>query len=170
MGPDRQGGGLRQEVPIQDCRSGVCYDGYLWYNGYIPANRINSTDAQGQPNGVMGVPKEYKPSNQPINASNDTNLVDIRLQNGSTVRIAVNDPIHPFRNLVTLGPKTIQMDASLFKRIRINERWNMRFNADFFNVMNNPGLPQPAADTGVLITRNSANGPRALQLTLRLLW
>jgi hypothetical protein len=159
-----------KKYPIQDCRSGVCYDGYLWYNGYIPANRINSTDAQGRPNGVMGVPKEYKPSNQPINTSNDTNLVDIRLQNGSTVRIAVNDPIHPFRNLVTLGPKTIQMDASLFKRIRINERWNLRFNADFFNVMNNPGLPQPAADTGVLITRNSANGPRALQLTLRLLW
>ena len=31
---------------IQDCRSGVCYDGYLYYNGYIPANRINSLRCQ----------------------------------------------------------------------------------------------------------------------------
>ncbi len=159
-----------KKYPIQDCRSGVCYDGYLWYNGYIPANRINSVDAQGRPNGIMGVPAEYKPSSQPINTSNDTNLVDIKLNNGSTVRVAVNDPIHPRRNLIALGPMTINLDASLFKRVRITERYSLRFNADFFNVMNNPGLPQPAADTGVLITRNSANGPRALQLTLRLLW
>ena len=34
------------KYPIQDCRSGVCYDGYLYYNGYIPANRINSYDAK----------------------------------------------------------------------------------------------------------------------------
>ena len=34
-----------KQYPIQDCRSGVCYDGYLYYNGYIPANRVNSVDA-----------------------------------------------------------------------------------------------------------------------------
>ena len=159
-----------KKYPIKDCRSGVCYDGYLWYNGYISPNRINSYDAQGRPNGVMGVPAEYQPAHRPINTSNDTNMEDIRLQNGSTVRIAINNPIHPWRNLVALGPVTVNMDASLFKRMRITERWSLRFNADFFNVMNNPGLPQPSADTGILIKRNSANGPRALQMTLRLMW
>jgi hypothetical protein len=169
-------GGLEQiqkygkSLPIQDCRSGVCIDGYLWYNGYISANRINSTDAQGRPNGVMGLPASYRPAHQPLNTANDTNLADLPLKNGSTVRIAINDPIHPWRNLVALGPKTIQLDASLFKRIVINERFSLRFNADFFQVMNNPGLPQPSADTGIILMRNSANAARNLQMTLRLLW
>ena len=30
-----------------DCRSGTCIQGYLYYNGYIPANQINSQNAQG---------------------------------------------------------------------------------------------------------------------------
>jgi hypothetical protein len=51
-----------KQYPIQDCRSGVCYDGYLYYNGYIPANRVNSTTANGTPNGVMGVPYSYRPT------------------------------------------------------------------------------------------------------------
>ena len=42
--------------PIQDCRSGICYPGYLYWNGYIPANQINSHDASGRPNGVEGFP------------------------------------------------------------------------------------------------------------------
>ena len=33
-----------KKYPVQDCRSGVCYDGWLYWNGYIPANRINSVD------------------------------------------------------------------------------------------------------------------------------
>jgi hypothetical protein len=32
------------KYPIEDCTSGVCWPGYLWWNGYIPANRINSYD------------------------------------------------------------------------------------------------------------------------------
>ena len=51
-----------KQYPVQDCRSGTCINGYLWYNGYIPANQINSKNAQGQPNGVMGVPSNYQPS------------------------------------------------------------------------------------------------------------
>jgi len=35
---------------------------YLWWNGYIPANKINSVDVNGKPNGIMGVPANYKPS------------------------------------------------------------------------------------------------------------
>ena len=33
-----------KKYPIQDCTSGACYPGYLWYNGYIPAYRINNVD------------------------------------------------------------------------------------------------------------------------------
>ena len=44
------------QYPIQDCRGGTCIPGYLWWNGYIPANQINSKDANGKPNGYMGDP------------------------------------------------------------------------------------------------------------------
>jgi len=37
-------------------------------------------------------------------------------------------------------------------------------------VLNMPGLPQPNAATGILSLRNSAQAPRQLQLTLRLMW
>ena len=37
---------LRQEVPHPGLPQRRCYDGYLYWNGYIPANRINSYDAQ----------------------------------------------------------------------------------------------------------------------------
>jgi hypothetical protein len=50
---------------LQTSRSGVCYDGWLYYNGYIPANRINSYDSSGRPNGVMGVPSSYVPFQAP---------------------------------------------------------------------------------------------------------
>ena len=43
-----------KKYAIQDCRSGVCQDGYLYYNGYISSNRINSVDPRtGKPNGVI---------------------------------------------------------------------------------------------------------------------
>jgi hypothetical protein len=46
----------------------------------------------------------------------------------------------------------------------------MRFNADFFNVLNHPGNPNSVGSTGMLATQNSGNGARTLQLTLRLTW
>ena len=96
---------------MQDCRSGNCIRGYLYYNGYIPANQINVS------NGVMGVPSNYTPSNQPIyptpahpNPSDPnyalygTNLVSVPLQNGTSVRIAYNNGLNPWRNQVIPGP------------------------------------------------------------------
>jgi hypothetical protein len=52
--------------PIQDCRSGQCIPGYLYWNGYIPANQINTHSAAGQCNGICGVPSNYTPSSLPV--------------------------------------------------------------------------------------------------------
>ncbi|MGH9662467.1 MAG: carboxypeptidase regulatory-like domain-containing protein, partial [Bryobacteraceae bacterium] len=105
------------EYPIEDCRSGTCFQGYLYYNGYIPAHRVNSRDAQGRPNGVMGVPSNYRPSSQPVNptpanggagdpnaAFFETNSVLVRLNNGSTTRVGVDTNLHPWRNQFIPGP------------------------------------------------------------------
>jgi hypothetical protein len=49
----------------------------------------------------------------------------------------------------------------------MTERTVMRINVDFLNnVFNMPGLTLPGGD-GVATTRNSANSPRVLQLTMR---
>lgn len=170
--------------PIQDCRSGECVPGYLWFNGYIPANRVNSTDASGRPNGVMGVPADYRPSLQPIwpapagganpndpgYALYETNQVMVALANGTTQRGNDNTNLHRWINQNLLGPWNWGLFASLFKVIPIGERVRVRFNADFFSVLNNPGTPAPDGGRGLVSVRTSANSPRKLQLTLRLIW
>ena len=173
-----------KKYPIEDCRSGRCYQGYLFYNGYIPANRINSYDAQGRPNGVMGVPANYTPAHQPLiptpagggspsdpnYAFYDTNTVWVTIKDGSVQRTTLDTNLNPWRNQFVPGIRSWGLDTSLFKSVRINDRFNVRINGDFFNVLNMPGLGQPNSSTGVILTQNSANNPRVLQLTLRLQW
>jgi hypothetical protein len=167
--------------PIEDCRSGDCIPGYLFYNGYIPANRINSVDAQGRPNGVMGVPQNYRPAHLPVwptpanPAPGDPNTglfesndVFVRLNNGINQRVALNTNLHPWRNQAMAGPWIFGMNASLFKAVAISERVALRFNADFFNVFNNPGNNLPDSSSGIISRRSSAQDARQLQFTLRL--
>jgi hypothetical protein len=171
-----------KKYPIKDCRSGTCIPGYLYWNGYIPANRINSYDPKtGKPNGIMGVPDSYRPSNvplipipkdggssaDPLSPYYDSQTVFVTMKNGSTQRTTMDTGLHPWRNQYVAGPWQFGMDASIFKTIRICERAAVRFNADFFQVLNNPGTGMPGSN-GVLNMQNSSNGPRELQLTLRL--
>ncbi len=177
--------------PIQDCRTGTCYPGYLWYNGYIPSNKINSTDANGKPNGVMGVPSSYKPFAQPfipwgsttfpaiagsvpagtsIGTYWDTNTVWIQLNNGSIQRTTFNNGLNPYRNQFFPGPRQWSQDVSLYKRFKIREGVELRFNFDAFNVFNHPNNLATVDAAGVLATRSQANAARELQLAVRLSW
>jgi hypothetical protein len=176
------------KYPIEDCTSGACFPGYLWWNGYIPANRINSHDANGKPNGIMGVPDSYKPAGQPLipwgstarpanapantNVSQfwDTNTVWIPLNNGQVQRATFNDNLHPWRNQYLSGPLQWFQDASLFKFVNLTETVRLRFNMDFFNVFNHPNNPTAVAGNGVLSTQNSGSAARVMQLALRLTW
>lgn len=176
------------QYPIQDCTTGACYPGYLWWNGYLPSNQINSVDSSGRPNGYMGVPADYKsavtplipwgsttlPANAPANTVVstywDTNNVWLPLKNGTTQRVTYNPNLNPWRNQYLPSARLWVVDASLFKNIPIYERISLRFSADFFNVFNMPGNPSGVAGTGVLSTRNSGQAARILQLGLRLSW
>lgn len=173
------------KYPIQDCRSGVCYDGYLYYNGYIPANRINSYDANGKPNGVMGVPSNYKPVHTPLipmpaNGGSpsdpmygfyDTNTVWVTMKDDKLQRTTFNTNLNPWRNQVKSGLYNWGQDASLFKAIPVNERVFFRLNIDFFSVFNMPGIRKtPDSTTGLIDAQYSGNPARALQFGLRLTW
>src|SRR5205823_10385749 len=129
------------QYKINDCRQGTCFPGYLYYNGYIPANRINN------PTGVLGMPANYTPSIQPINpipASgvvadanfNDNNNVLVPLKNGQNQLVAVDTGLHPWRNQIILGPWLTNLTASIYKTVPITERVSLRLNLDAFNVLN----------------------------------
>jgi hypothetical protein len=182
------------KYPIQDCTatsasatSATCYPGYLWYNGYIPATLLNSKNANGVPNGYENIPANYKPAFQPLvpygqtalppNAPEGTNVAQfwgtntvwVPLKDGTIQRTTLAG-LFPLRQQYVPSIRQWSLDASLFKSIPINERFKVRFNADFFNVLNHPGNPNTLGSTGMLNTRNSGNAARTLQLTLRMTW
>ncbi|MGD0773402.1 MAG: TonB-dependent receptor [Candidatus Solibacter sp.] len=170
------------KYPVQDCRSGSCIPGYLYWNGYIQANQINQTNAAGQCIGICGIPSSYTPSNQPIipwpaNPSTSdpnyayygTNTVYVPLKNGTVQRISISPNLHPWQNQYVMGPGTFGMDASLVKNVAIKEHVMFRLQADFFSVLNNPGLNQPGSN-GIISMQTSANAARVMQLIGRLTW
>ena len=151
--------------------------GYLYYNGYIPANRINV------PGGVLGVPQNYRPSSQPINPTPaaggvtdpnflDTNNVFVPLKNGTNQLVAFDTGLHAWRNRVLPGPWLSSSNASLYKSVPITENVGLRIGVDAFNVFNQPGLVLPDSTSGIISLRNSAIGQaaRTLQYTARLTW
>ena len=162
------------QYKINDCRQGTCFPGYLYWNGYIPANRVNT------PTGVSGIPASYYPAVQPINpipASgvvadpnfNDNNNVLVPLKNGTNQLVAYDTGLNPWRNQVLPGPWLTNLTASVYKMIPITEKVSVRLNLDAFNVLNQPGLPLPSGE-GIISLRTSAQGARTLQYTMRLTW
>jgi len=187
----------RNKIKILDCRATPatatsssqerCTPGFLWFNGYISERLINSHNAAGLRNGVFGLPDNYTPAIKPITpwpkgglptdpnaALYDTNLVDIRLSNGTTVRTGFNNGLHPWRQQFLPGPYNWLMDVSLFKFFTIGERLKIRVNVDFFNVFNRQGLNPPGGDGVASLGQSYTDGinfrPRQLQGTLRLEW
>jgi len=182
------------KYPIEDCRSGVCRPGYLLWNGYIPAHQINSTDPKtGRPNGVMGVPANYKPAAAPLwpypadylsrSAATDpnygnygTNYIWLPVTNQAALyRMSLSgnttgSPLHPWNNQPILSTNVWSCDAVLFKSFSIKERAKFRVQFDFFNVFNVPGNPSSAGSDGTVGTWTNANTARVMQLSARLSW
>jgi hypothetical protein len=169
--------------PIQDCRSGRCLSGFLWYNGYINPAQINSVDAKGNPNGIMGVPANYKPAFQPLvpfpatAIPNDpnapyygTNTVYVPLQDGTTYRGSYAG-ITPLQNQYVQSRGLWTLSSSLFKSFPIRENVRLRVQWDVFNPTNSPQQPQlPSNSQGLLYTYLNGTSARSMQFTLRLLW
>jgi hypothetical protein len=186
------------QYPIQDCRSGACRPGYLMWNGYIPAHLINSHDPKtGLPNGVEGVPGDYKPAASPLwpypadyasrTATSDpnynyygTNTVFLPINGSSTPYQTditpfgngglASSPISPWLNQPILSTNTWTQDASMFKNVSIKERVNLRLQFDFFNVFNMPGNSPSAGGDGIVSTFTSYNTPRTMQVSARVTW
>ena len=86
----------------------------------------------------------------------------------------------------TVGPNYKRLDISFFKNIPINERFNMEFRGEFFNIVNHPNFNAPGfGGNGVNAiahstdfnnanfgasgsTRDAPNAPRQIQFALKL--
>jgi len=186
------------KYPIQDCRSGQCLPGYLLWNGYIPAHQINSHDpTTGQPNGVMGVPSNYKPAAAPLwpypadynsrSGATDPNYdnygsnigflpvtdsstpyqIDLTPYNASS---PAGSPLSAWNNQPMLSTNLWNVDASMFKSFSIKEKAKLRLQFDFFNVFNVPGNSFSTGDDGLALTYTNQNSPRTMQISARLNW
>ena len=174
---------------ITDCTSGNCYPAYLWFNGYVASSQISGTACAGSSSKVVtGLPggAGYLPAYQPIDTvcgdkyygSNDVNVVlgdgsvepHVNYQPGPTGVYSGN----PYAHTVLNGPMNWSADLSLFKVFPITERMRLRFNLDAFNAFNVQGFTKPNSTSGIEeiepggVGASSYNGPRELQMTLRL--
>jgi hypothetical protein len=85
----------------------------------------------------------------------------------------INDPFAAVPRNVLAGPSVFNYDLSVAKRFYLNERANLRFEANFFNVFNNAKLSSPSASVasalfGRITSTVFGSTPRQIQLGLRL--
>jgi hypothetical protein len=94
---------------------------------------------------------------------------------------ALGTPIRLFGNAgrsVLRGPGSKNLDASVFKDIRLTERRHLEFRAEAFNLTNTPTFTLPNARSAVLTVGNAAFGKlsgsqtvgRQVQFGLKLIW
>jgi hypothetical protein len=169
-GPTSQVQMYKSGVPITDCRSGVCRQEYMWFNGYIAPALVNAS------NGVSGLPSNYTPYQTPINNTPGTpnygnNNVTIKLKDGSSVVTGYSPGpagANAFSQTVLLGPFNYIADISLYKTFTITERVRFRVNVDAFNAFNIQGRVNPNTTDGTELLTSSYWTPRQIQISARL--
>ncbi len=96
------------------------------------------------------------------------NRIPVLLSNGTTRLTPITDTVNGNARAFILGPSSWNLDASLFKNIRITERVSARFTADAFNVLNHPNDVNPNSATGLQDLSTQTNEPRIIQFSLRI--
>lgn len=169
----------KHKVPITDCRSGVCYKEYEWFNGYIaPTVIAGNPCAVTSGNVVSGLPANWAPYQSPIDTGCPVkdkyygdNEVNITTLDGKTSSIGYSPSpggSNPYSHTVLNGPMNYDVDLSLFKVFPITRSVRLRVNVDAFNAFNIQGYNNPDGTDGLEDMRSSHNTPRQIQLTARL--
>ena len=177
----------KHKVPITDCRSGVCYKEFQWFNGYIAPTAINGNPCATSSAVVSGLRPDYAPYSQPIDTDcvktdaaykyYNSNEVAITLLNGTTSALSYSPGptgSNPYSHTVINGPMNYSVDLSIFKVFPITKSTYLRINVDAFNAFNIQGYNNPNATDGTESVQpgvgqaSSYNTPRQIQITARL--
>jgi hypothetical protein len=113
----------------------------------------------------------------PVNSGNPTHYIN-------TSCFVFPAPVTRFGNAgrnILRGPSLFNIDTSLFKNIKLTERFRAQFRAELFNVLNHPNFAPPASNaslfgangspvaTAGLIT-STLTTSRQIQFGLKVLW
>ena len=136
----------------------------LWFRG-----DFDPTLASNVTGGNLTALVPVDPGQRPVHqlGPNFDNLVPQRLADGTTRYTDISGLFNPSRRAFYLGPRAWNVDLSIYKNIKIKERVNMRFSADFFNAFNHPNDIGPDTTTGLQDLSRQWNDPRTIQFSLR---
>lgn len=178
----------KKSHPVRDCSSGVCYNNFLWWNGYIspqlnpndPNHDGSQTKTACEVTGtcISNIPASYVPfqttsHNTPSDPNFNTDQVQVTLLNGTTATDAYDaGPLganYTSKKFLP-GPFNWEADFSIFKVFPITKGINLRMNLDAFNVFNVAGENNPGANgiQGFLHNYEPLDTARQLQITARL--
>lgn len=176
----------KHKYKVNDCSSGKCIPGYLWYNGYISPLLINNpcTGATA----ISGLPANYQAYQTPINMDPMTvtcpkgvftssnahyldNYVPVAITGSSTPTLVNYSPgpaTNPFVHTFLHSPWFWWPDASIFKVFPISDKTSLRVNMDAFNVFNIQGDPTPNSNGIQYLNKSASPNSRQIQLSARL--
>lgn len=171
----------KHNVPIKDCRSGVCKKGYMWFNGYLAPTVLPAPLGTCTKNCVYGLPASYEPDVTPINNTPGTANYGndkVQISAPTLAKSPVTVDYSPgqgnaFTKAVIQGPMNWDVDLSLTKVIPI-KTFSLSLKLDAFNAFNVQGYNNPSTTDGTELVQpggvgaSSHNTPRQLQLTARL--
>ncbi len=98
---------------------------------------------------------------------NFDNRLPFTLANGQVVFTSIADNLTWNAHNFYVGPRSWNLDTTLFKYFEIRERFKLRLSGDFFNVMNHPNDLNPNNTTGLINLSQQANDPRIIQIGAR---
>jgi hypothetical protein len=71
-----------------------------------------------------------------------------------------------------IGPRTTNLDLSIFKGIALRENKSVQFRSDFFDSLNHPllGIPSATVSSSTYGQITSITGARIIQLSLKFIY
>jgi hypothetical protein len=71
-----------------------------------------------------------------------------------------------------IGPRTTNLDASLFKEVPVHDKAKVQFRTDVFDALNHPllGIPSASVSSSTYGQITNITGARAFQFSLKLLY
>jgi hypothetical protein len=139
----------------------------LWFRGdFNPASATNVTG--GNLTALVPLDRGQRVA-RPL-GPNFNNQIPITLASGTVRNVPIGELYNYSPRANFFGPGFWNADISLFKNFKYLESGNVRFTADFFNAFNHPVDVNPNTTTGLQNLGVQANGPRTIQLSLRVEW